>query len=80
MILIILIMIGTLAYFVGLKNTSSKTKQKLLLFAGHSNIIWDVQCHPTEPSLFMSCSQVSYQCVCVHACMWIWDVQCHPSA
>ncbi|KAL8575588.1 hypothetical protein ACOMHN_059652 [Nucella lapillus] len=23
----------------------------------HSDIVWDVQCHPSEPDLFMSCSQ-----------------------
>ena len=50
--------------FLGLEKKSCAT-----VFAAHSDIIWDVQCHPSEPALFMSCSQVSQMCVCVGACV-----------
>ncbi|KAK7107597.1 hypothetical protein V1264_015495 [Littorina saxatilis] len=29
----------------------------LYTYKAHSDIVWDVQCHPTEPALFLSCSQ-----------------------
>lgn len=29
----------------------------LYTYRAHSDIVWDVQCHPTEPALFLSCSQ-----------------------
>ena len=62
------IRLRTQCCYSGVGKMSREKESCATVFAAHSDIIWDVQCHPSEPALFMSCSQVSQISVCECVC------------